>query len=153
MKKIRISRIVLCCFIGIVLFSGSLEGKEIKNIPKEFGVYVRTPESLKRLTPNIVFNSNGILYLESNNPSHFLLKDVGAFVIYGKYDINVLTLNPLLFFQQSPIGKLRFVFGKDINVNIKKQANDLWLVTPKGLLGRGYFTLWINDAAWDFIVE
>jgi hypothetical protein len=62
-------------------------------------------------------------------------------------------MNPLLFIQQSPLGKARFVFGKDVGIEIKKKGDDLYTVKPKELMGRGYFSLWIDDGAWDFIVE
>ena len=88
-----------------------------------------------------------------NNPPRFLLKNVEFFVIYGKYDLKVLTMNPMLFFQPSPLGKMRYVFGKEIGFDLKKRSDDLHIVKPKELLGRGYTSLWINDSAWDFIIE
>jgi hypothetical protein len=62
-------------------------------------------------------------------------------------------MNPLLFIQQSPLGKARFMFGKDVGIEIKKKGDDLYTAKPKELMGRGYFSLWIDDSAWDFIVE
>jgi len=135
------------------MVSTPLYGKDDKLKPKEFGVYIKTQKALLRLMPNIVFDEKGILFIETNNPPHFLLKDIEYFVVYGKYDIKVLTMNPLLFIQQSSLGKSRFIFGKDISFDLKKTGNDLYTVKPKELMGRGYFSLWIDDSAWDFIVE
>jgi len=140
---------VFVCFIAVTL----LHGKDDFTKPKEFGVYVKTEKGLKRLVPNIVFNEKGVLFVELNNPARFLLKDVQFFVVYGKYDLTVLTLNPLLFFQPSPLGKQRYILGKAIAFDLKKKSDDLCVVKPKELLGRGYMALWINDSAWDFIIE
>jgi hypothetical protein len=137
----------------ISMVSTPLYSKDDKLKPKEFGVYIKTQKALQRLMPNIVFDEKGILFIETNNPPHFLLKDIEYFVVYGKYDIKVLTMNPLLFIQQSPLGKTRFIFGKDIGFEVKKKGDDLYTVKPKELMGRGYFSLWIDDSAWDFIVE
>jgi hypothetical protein len=153
MNKFLIIRKVLMCMLLISMVSTPLYGKDDKLKPKEFGVYIKTQKALQRLMPNIVFDEKGILFIETNNPPHFLLKDIEYFVVYGKYDIKVLTMNPLLFIQQSPLGKARFVFGKDVGFEIKKKGDDLYTVKPKELMGRGYFCLWIDDSAWDFIVE
>jgi len=144
---------ILICVLAIVFFSVTLHAKEDFSKPKEFGVYIKTASGLKRLMPNIVFEEKGLLYIEMNNPPHFLLKDVEFFVLYGKHDVNVLTINPLLFFQPSQVGKLRYIFGKDIAFDVKKRGTDLYAVKPKGLLGRGYMTLWINETAWDFVID
>jgi len=142
------------CVILICLFAVTLvHGKDDFAKPKEFGVYVKTEKGLKRIVPNIVFNEKGVLFIELNNPARFLLKDIEFFVIYGKYDLTVLTLNPLLFFQPSPLGKQRYILGKAIAFDLKKRSDDLYTVKPKELLGRGYMALWINDSAWDFIIE
>jgi len=142
------------CVISIFLFAVTLAyGKDDFAKPKEFGVYVKTEKGLKRIVPNIVFNEKGVLFIEMNNPARFLLKDVEFFVIYGKYDLTVLTLNPLLFFQPSPLGKQRYILGKAIAFDLKKKSDDLYTVKPKELLGRGYMALWINDSAWDFIID
>lgn len=142
------------CVILICLFAATLvHGKDDFAKPKEFGVYVKTEKGLKRIVPNIVFNEKGVLFIELNNPARFLLKDIEFFVIYGKYDLTVLTLNPLLFFQPSPLGKQRYILGKAIAFDLKKRSDDLYTVKPKELLGRGYMALWINDLAWDFIIE
>ncbi len=138
----------LICLIALPLY-----GKNDKLPPKEFGVYMMTSAGLKRLVPNIVFDEKGILFIESNNPRRFVLKDIEYFVMYGKYDLQVLTVNPLLFLQASALGKPRHAFGKNVEFETKKKGNNLYIIKPKGLLGRGYFCLWINDTAWDFIVE
>ena len=140
--------------VSIFLFTVTLlHGKDDFTKPKEFGVYLKTEKGLKRLVPNIVFDEKGVLFVELNNPPRFLLKDVRFFVIYGKHDFKVLTLNPLLFFQPSPLGKQRYILGKEIAFDLKKKSDDLYVVKSKELLGRGYMTLWINDSAWDFIIE
>ncbi len=138
----------------LIIFSVSLHAKEVKiTPPKEFGVYVMSNKVMKRLLPNIVFDDKGVLYVEMNNPQRFLLKDIDYFVLYGKQDLKVLTLNPMNFTGQSPLGKPRFIFGKAVDLDVKQAGTDLYTLKPKGLLGRGYFALWINDTAWDFIID
>jgi hypothetical protein len=127
--------------------------KEDVATPKEYGVYVKTPTTLKRLLPNVVFDEKGILYIESNNPQRFSLADVRQFVIYGKYEMKYLTLNPMLFVSESTLHKSRFLFGKDIELEVAKKSDTLYTVRPKALFGRGYYSLWINDTAWDFVIE
>lgn len=148
-------KITMLCilFLLTTLFSVPLYGKDVKSKPKEFGVYVKTNKTLVRLLPNMVFDERGIFFIESNNPQRFILKDIDSFVIYGQYDLSVLTLNSLLFFQTSPLGKPRYIFGKEIDINVKKQGTDFYSVKQKGLLSRGYYCLWINDTAWDFVIE
>jgi len=142
------------CVMSVFLFAVTvLHGKDDFAKPKEFGVYVKTEKGLKRLMPNMIFDERGLLFIEMNNPPRFLLKNVEFFVIYGKYDVKVLTLNPMLFFQPSPLGKQRYVFGKEIAFDMKKRSDDLYVVKSKELLGRGYTSIWINDSAWDFIIE
>jgi hypothetical protein len=131
----------------------ALCAKEDVATPKEYGVYVKTPKILKRLLPNIVFDEKGVLYIESNNPQRFPLADVQQFVIYGKYETKYLTLNPMLFVSETPLHKTRFIFGKEIELEVAKKSDTLYTVRPKGLFGRGYYSLWINDSAWDFVVE
>ncbi len=148
----------ICCMVlsvlGAVFLAGTLyAAKDDVVTPKEYGVYVKTEKQTKRILPNVVFEDEEIFYVESNNPQRFELKDVQYFVIYGKYDVQYLTLNHLLFFQQSPLGKARFLFGQDVEIDVKKKSDSLYVVKPKGLFGRGYYSLWINDSAWDFIVE
>ncbi len=121
--------------------------------PKEYGVYVKTTSKLVRILPNIVFQEGAMLYVESNNPHRFLLKDIKYFILYGKQDIQYLTFNNMLFINQSPLGKSRFIFGKDVETEVKKRGDILYTIRPKGLFGRGYYAIWINDSAWDFIVE
>ena len=29
----------------------------------------------------------------------------------------------------------------------------MYIIKPKGLLGRGYYSIWINDTAWDFMLD
>ncbi len=149
------SKIGICTVLIslLLLCSVPLYGKDEKVHPKEFGVYIKTQKSLVRLIPNVVFDERGVFFIESNNPARFVLKDIEYFVVYGKYDINVLTLNSLLFFNPSPLGKPRYIFGKDIDINVKKQGTDLYSVRQKGLFSRGYYSLWINDTAWDFVIE
>ncbi|MBP6942403.1 MAG: hypothetical protein KBB65_11570 [Syntrophorhabdaceae bacterium] len=149
----KIIRNILFCAICLVVFCVPLHGKDAKIAPKEIGVYVKTNTGLKRILPNIVFDVEGVLYIESNSPSHFLLRDVEHFVIYGKYNIEVLTLNPMTYLGPSPLGKQRFLFGRNVDFELKKIGNDLYTLKPKGLLGRGYYSLWINDTAWDLVLD
>ena len=136
------------------MIGGSVFAKDDKINPKEPGVYIKTDKGLKRLLPNIVFDRKRNLYcVESNNPAHFLLKDIEYFVFFGKYDFQFLTLNPMVLFQVSPLGKPAFIFGKNIDIEMNKIGTDLYTVKPKGLLGRGYYSLWIDDSAWDFILD
>jgi len=155
-----IKRFIAFYMISIFFFTVFVGGHEASakdekiQKPKEYGVYIKTKTGLTRLLPNIVFDEGGIIYIESNNPQTFVLKDMQYFIIYGPYDINVLTYNPMLFYQTSALGRPRYAFGKDIDIIIKKQkAEHLWMVRPKGLFSRGYFALWINDNAWDFVIE
>jgi len=152
MKGIKFSIIV---FMFIAIFfntydSFATEQKVIK--PKEFGVYIKTKAGLIRLLPNLVLEEEGILFIESNKPPTFPLKDIQYFIIHGQYDMDVLTFNPLLFYGMS-LGKPRYIFGKDMEIIVTKQKDNLYSIKPKGLLGRGYFCLWINDSAWDFVIE
>jgi hypothetical protein len=121
--------------------------------PPEYGVYVKTAKKLIRIIPNIVFDQDSLLYIESNNPAHFPLNDIRYFVVYGKFNTQVMTVNNLLFVGQSPLGKVRFMFGKEVDVEVRKRGDNLYSVKPKGLFGRGYYAIWIEDSAWDFIVE
>ncbi len=155
-----IKRLMVFFLISIsffMVFAGGQEASakdEKVQKPKEYGVYIKTKTGLTRLLPNIVFDEGGIIFIESNNPQTFVLKDMQYFIIYGTYDVNVLTYNPMLFYQTSALGKPRYAFGKDVDINVKKQkAENLWVVRPKGLFSRGYFALWINDTAWDFVIE
>jgi hypothetical protein len=148
-----LNRVLIGAFITMFL-AFPLYGKDTKTpTPKEFGTYIKTAAGLKRITPNIVFDEKGVIFIESNNPPRFALKDMEYFVVYGAQNMEVLTMNPLLFVQASPLGKARFIFGKNIDVVVQKKATNLHTVKPKGLLGRGYYCLWIEDTAWDFVIE
>lgn len=122
--------------------------------PKEPGVYIKANKGLARLLPNIVFEEQGVYFIEpTNNTPHFLLKDVEHLVLFGTYDMNVLTFNPMTPFRLSGLGKPRYMFGRDINIDVKQIGANLYTIKPKGLLGRGYHSLWINENAWDFILD
>ncbi len=154
----RIKKSMFCFTVLSVLCTAFLTGslyaaRDDVATPKEFGVYVKTEKQTKRILPNIVFENQSVFYVESNNPQRFELKDVRYFIVYGKYEMEFLTLNNLLFFEQSPLGKSRFIFGKDIDIDVTKKSDLLYVIKPKGLFGRGYYSLWINDSAWDFIIE
>ncbi|MCS7280909.1 MAG: hypothetical protein NZ583_04680 [Desulfobacterota bacterium] len=136
-----------------ICFENPVFATEKIQLPKEYGVYVKTPKKLVRLMPNIVFDEEGIYYIESLSPPRFLLKDVEYFIIYGEYNIDVLTLNPMQLFKTTIFGKQRYMFGPDIPIEVKEMREKMYTVKVKGLLGRGYFSLWIDDSAWDFIVE
>ena len=144
---------VLLAAMVVLIASVLSSAKEDVVAPKEYGVYVKAQKTQKRLMPNILFDEKGLLYIESNNPQRFPLADVGGFIIFGKYDIKYLTLNPLLFVSESPLGKSRFIIGKNIEIEVTKKSDLLYTVTPKGLFGRGYYALWINDTVWDFVIE
>jgi hypothetical protein len=149
----RLVAVMLFASLMVLPYGVALQAKEDVATPKEYGVYVKTPKTLKRLMPNIVFDEKGILYVESNNPQRFPLAEVQQFIIYGKYDVKYLTLNPMLFASETPLGKSRFLFGKDIELEVVKKTDVLYTAKPKGLFGRGYYSLWINDSAWDFVIE
>lgn len=149
----RIVAVLALAISVVALYAVTLSAKEDVATPKEYGVYVKTPKTLKRLLPNIVFDEKGVLYIESNNPQRFSLADVQQFVIYGKYEMKYLTLNPMLFVSETALHKSRFLFGKDIELAVARKSDVLYTVKPKGLFGRGYYSLWINDTAWDFVIE
>lgn len=154
MKKIGITVAISICLFLLCSAGLTLGAQDIKITPPgEHGAYIMTPNGLVRLLPNIVLDENGALFIEPINPPHFMLKDVQYFVLYGKHDVEVFTLNPMVFFQNSAVGRPRFVFGKDIDIGLKSQAQELHVVKPKGILGRGYYSLWINETAWDFILD
>ena len=151
---VRCRVLIYILALAIFIVGGSVYGKDDKINPKEPGVYIKTDKSLIRLLPNIVFTDDkGVFYIESNNPAHFFLKDIEYFVFFGTYDFQYLTLNPMVFFQASSLGKPAFMFGKDIGFEMKQIGTNLFTAKPKGLLGRGYYSLWINDSAWDFILD
>ena len=162
-KMLRILVFILC--FGLLLFFSvsPIDAKNektkatgpVKTVPgiKDHGVYVKLKKGYVRILPNIVFDEQGIFFIESNNPAHYFLKDVEHFVIYGQYDMSVLTVNPMGFFKPSTLGKPRFAFGKEIPVDVRQQGKDMYIIKPKGLLARGYYGIWINDTAWDFILD
>ena len=154
MRKVGRCFRALLLLVGLVLlFGGFAPAKEDVVTPKEPGVYVQTAKVQKRLLPNIVFDEQGLIYIESNNPQRFPLGEVQHFIVHGNYDVRFLTLNPLLFLTQSPVGKMRYAFGKDVEIEVTKKSDLLYVVKPKKLFGRGYYSLWINDSAWDFVIE
>ena len=139
--------------LAVLLLAGPLcAAKDEAPTPKDYGVYVKTESKLVRILPNVVFDAR-IPYLESNNPRRFPLNEFGYFILYGKYDMRFLTLNSLTLAGQSPLGRPRFMFGKETDVEVKKRGEGLYTVKPKGLFGRGYYALWINDSAWDIVIE
>jgi hypothetical protein len=144
---------VLAAILAVGVGPALAQKKETVQTPKEYGVYVKVGKNLQRLLPNIVFDEKDVIFVESNNPPKLMLKDMEYFVVYGKYDMQYLTMNPLLFLAQSPVGKSRFVLGKDAELDVKKTGELLYVVKPEGLFGRGYYALWINDSAWDFYIE
>jgi hypothetical protein len=148
-----IVRLLGVLFLFAFLFTSLCYGQSDSSTPKDHGVYLKTKKTLHRLLPNIVFDQQGVLFVEFNNPPHFLLRDVEHFVIYGSHDMSVLTLNPMVALEKTSLGKMRFMFGKDESIDVKARGKDLYIVKSKGLLGRGYFSLWINDTAWDFVIE
>jgi hypothetical protein len=121
--------------------------------PKEYGVYAKTSKGLLRITPNIVSDERGVFYLESNNPQHFPVGSIEYFIVYGQYQFRYLTLNPLVPFETTPLGINRFMFGKEMDLVTTKKSEFLYITKPKGLFGRGYYSLWIEDTAWDFIID
>lgn len=144
---------VIIAFL-VLSFVAPVYAKDVKvAVPKEHGVYIKTKDSIKRLLPNVVYEYEGVFAVEPNNPPKFLLKNIEYFVFVGDFQMEVLTYNALLFFGASPVGKTRYMFGKDIPIEGKEEAGKFYVVKPKELFGRGYFALWINDTAWDFLIE
>jgi len=45
------------------------------------------------------------------------------------------------------------MLGIDLPLDVQKKSDILYTAKPKGMFGRGYYALWINDSAWDFIIE
>ena len=84
----RVARLFCIVIFSVVflLSAATLYSKDDFAKPKEFGIYVKTEKGLTRLTPNIVFDEKGLLYIEMNNPPRFLLKNVEFFVNFrGDY--------------------------------------------------------------------
>ena len=147
---------LLCIFSVAPLYAKNEKpAKTAKTVSgvKEYGAYIILKKGYVRILPNIVFDENGVFFVESNNPAHYFLKDVEYLVLYGQYDMSVLTVNPMGFYQPSSLGKPRFAFGKAIDLDVKQQGKDMYIIKPKGLFGRGYYSIWINDTAWDFILD
>jgi len=151
-RKVCVNVIALVA-LGLFLVAQTGAASDAVPIPKEFGVYAKTSKGLKRILPNIVSDQDQVFYLEPNNPQKFPLGSVDYFVINGDYDIRYLTLNPLKPFQLGPVGNPRVMFGKDMEVTVMKKGDTLYTIKPKGLFGRGYYAIWINDTAWDFLIE
>lgn len=151
MKSLKITTIILA--VLAIFCTPVIAAKQDQVLPKEFGFYAKTGSGLQRITPNILFDQNGVLYVESNGPQRLSLSGIQYFVIYGKNDLTYLTLNPMLFFQQSPLGGMRFVLGKEIPIEIKKIGEMVYSVKPQNLFGRGYYGFWLDDTVWDFIIE
>ncbi len=152
----RLVRLMVRCaavpLLAALFVAGPLHAaKDDVPTPKERGVYVVTSSKLVRIVPNIVFDAR-IPYIESNNPVRFALKDVQYFVLYGVQDMQYLTLNNMVLIGQT-IGKPSFMFGKGVDMDVRKKSEGLYSAKPKRLFGRGYYSLWINDSAWDFIIE
>ncbi len=121
--------------------------------PKEFGVYAKTDKGTKRIIPNMVSDDQGVYYLEPNKPQTFALGTIEYFIIYGKYQMEYLTLNPMKPYRPSPLGINRAMFGREMDLTVTRRAENLYTIKPKGLFGRGYYALWIEDTAWDFLIE
>jgi hypothetical protein len=151
-------RLLTCLSVVLIAMSLLLSvtvyaAKDSFTPPKEFGVYAKTAKGLKRIIPNIVSDQENIYYIESNNPQHFPLGSIEYFIIHGQYEFAYLTLNPMVPFKISPLGVQRFMFGKDMELNVTKKGDITYTIKPIGLFGRGYYALWIEDSAWDFIIE
>ena len=149
------SLIIIASMIFFLVGTTSLVAavKDSVPTPKEHGVYAKTSKGLLRILPNIVSDEKGVYYIEINNPQHFPLGSVEYFIIYGQFQFQYLTLNPLVPFETTPLGINRVMFGKDIDLVITKKGDLLYTAKPKGLFGRGYYSLWIEDSAWDFVID
>jgi hypothetical protein len=152
----RISRTCLTVALLVAVLLGdtsAFAAKDAIPTPKEHGVYAKTSKGLMRILPNIVSDQQGVYYLDSNNPQHFPVGSIEYFIFYGKYQLEYLTLNPLVPFQTTSLSIPHFMFGKELELAVTKKSDILFTVKPKGLFGRGYYSLWIEDSAWDFIIE
>jgi hypothetical protein len=145
--------LVISCFVALFFVGFARAAKETVQTPGEYGVYAKTEKGLTRIVTNVVFDDQRILYIESNKPARFHLNSIQYFIIYGKHDMQYLTLNSLKGFQMAPLGLPRFMLGAEVPVTVEQKNDLLYVVKPKGLFGRGYYALWINDSAWDFIVD
>ena len=155
MRSVRCFIMLLAVIMALILFITLPVGAagDAVPTPKEYGAYAKTDKGLKRILPNLVSDDSGIYYLEPNKPQSFALGSIEYFLIFGKYRTQYLTLNPLKPYQMSPVGIPRAMFGKDVEVTVTRRGDTLLTVKPKGLFGRGYYALWIEDTAWDFVVE
>ena len=148
------NRFILIASLILMVSGGSgYAASDNVPIPKEYGVYAKTDHGLTRIVSNIVHDEQRVLYLERNNPVSFPLNTVQYFIIYGKHDMRYLTLNNLKELPTTNLGIRRYMLGLEIDVDVRKKSDILYTVKPKGLFGRGYYALWINDTAWDFIIE
>lgn len=138
---------------ALLLFTAEILLSAGDNLPKDFGVYIKTDKGFKRLTPNMVLEEGGIYFIEPLNPPRFLLREVEYFVVSGTYNIQFLTINPMVPWQKSFIGRERFMFGKELPLEIRKAGEKTYVVKQKGLIARGYYAIWIEETAWDFILE
>jgi hypothetical protein len=145
--------IAISALAALFLTGPAHAANESMPTPGEYGVYAKTANGLARIVTNIVYDDQRVLYLESNKPAHFPLNSIEYFVIYGKHDMQYLTLNNLKPLSVTPLGIPRFMFGLEVSLTVQKRSEVLYMVKPKGLFGRGYYALWINDSAWDFIVD
>jgi len=148
------SRLMLILILAVPVLgnSGYAAGDDVP-VPKEYGVYAKTEKGLTRIISNIVHDEQRVLYVERNKPVVFPLNAVQYFIIYGKHDMKYLTLNNLKEVPPTNLGIQRYMLGLEIALEVRKRSDILYTVKPKGLFGRGYYALWINDTAWDFIIE
>ncbi len=151
--KLVSGTLVLAAIMTFFLVGPTAAATDTFPAPKEFGVYAKMDKALKRIMPNTVSDEENVFYMERNTPQVFPLGSVEYFVIFGDYQMEYLTLNPLKLYRMSALGIPRMMFGKDIDVTVTKKGNNLYMVKPKGLFGRGYYAFWINDTAWDFVIE
>jgi hypothetical protein len=108
--------------------------------PKEYGAYIKTNKGLIRLLPNIVFDEDGVIFVESNNPAHFLLKDSST-----SYSTEVRDERA----HREPHGILSAVGPRQTafrlrqghRIDVRPQGKDMYIIKPKGLLGRGYYSI------------
>jgi len=145
--------ILISALVALALGGSGHAASEDVPVPKEYGIYAKTDKGLTRIISNIVYEDQRILYLERSNPISFPLNSVRYFVIYGKHEMQYLTLNNLKPFQMTNFGVRRYMLGLDVGLDVRKISDILYTAKPKGLFGRGYYSLWINDTAWDFVIE
>jgi len=85
----------VACLVAFSLAGVVRGADENVPVPKEYGVYAKTDKGLTRIIPNMIYDDQNILYVESSRPARFLLNSVQYFILYGKHDIQYLTLNSL----------------------------------------------------------